>query len=96
MGSALKKFHQFLHGRHFILVMDHKPLLALFGPSKETPPLAANCLARWTLLLSQYDYSMEFRKTREHGNANMLSHLPAGSDYKFDGALIAFVATHHE
>ena len=27
---ALKKFHQFLYGRHFILVMDRKPLLALF------------------------------------------------------------------
>ena len=42
---ALKKFHQFLYGRHLILVMDHKPLLALFGPSKETPLLAANRLA---------------------------------------------------
>ena len=50
---ALKKFHQFLSGRHFILVADHKPLLALFRPSKETPPLAANRLARWALMLSQ-------------------------------------------
>ena len=36
---ALKKFHQFLYERHFILVADHKPLLALFKPSKETPLL---------------------------------------------------------
>ena len=43
---ALKKFHQFLLGRHFILVTDHKPLLTLFRPSKETPLLAANHLAR--------------------------------------------------
>ena len=37
---ALKKFHQFLYGRNFILVTDHKPLLALFGPNKATPVLA--------------------------------------------------------
>ena len=42
---ALNKFHQFLYGRKFILVTDHKPLLALFGPSKATPALAANRLA---------------------------------------------------
>ena len=36
---ALKKFHQFLYGRCFILVTDHKPLVALFGPTKATPAL---------------------------------------------------------
>ena len=41
---ALNKFHQFLYGRTFILVTDHKPLIALFGPMKATPALAAN---RW-------------------------------------------------
>ena len=67
------------------MVTDHIPLLALFRPSKETPLLAANHLARWALMLSQYDYSVEFRKTREHGNADALSRLPAGSDHGFDG-----------
>ena len=82
---VLKKFYQFRYGRHYILVTDHKPLLLLFGPGKETPLLVANHLARWELTLSQYDYSMEFRKTRKHGNANALSHLPAGGDLQFDG-----------
>ena len=27
----------------------------------------------------------EFRKTNEHGNAGLLSRLPAGSDLQFDG-----------
>ena len=36
-------------------------------------------------MLSQYEYSVEFRKTCEHGNADALSFLPAGSDHKFDG-----------
>ena len=49
---ALNKFHQFLYGRTFILVTDHKPLIALFGPTKATPALAANRLARWALMLT--------------------------------------------
>ena len=67
------------------MVTDHKSHLALFRPSKETPFIAANHLARLALMLSQYDYSVEFRKTCEHGNADALSRLPLGSDHKFDG-----------
>ena len=65
------------------MVTDDKPLLALFGPTKPTPALAANRLARWALTLSQYDYTIEYRKTSEHGNAGVLSRLPIGPDAKF-------------
>ena len=81
---ALNKFHQFLYGRKFILVTDHKPLLALFGPTKATPSLAANRLARWALMLSQYEYTVEYRQTKDHGNADALSRLPSGADTQFD------------
>ena len=62
----------------FILVTDHKPLLALLSPSKETPALAANRLARWPFLVSQFDFKIEFRRTSEHANADALSRLPVG------------------
>ena len=81
---ALQKFHQYLYGRRFILVTDHKPLLALFGPHKATPALAANRLARWGLMLSQYEYTIEYRKTAAHGNADALSRLPVRPDDEFD------------
>ena len=81
---ALSKFHQFLYGIKFILVTDHKPLLALFGPTKATPAMAANRLARWALTLNQYDYTIEYRKTSNHGNADALSRLPIGLNNKFD------------
>ena len=81
---GLQKFHQFLYGRKFIMVTDYKPLLALFSPSSGTPAMAANRLARWAFMLSQYDYSIEYRKSTEHGNADTLSRLPAGADPFFD------------
>ena len=83
---ALMKFHHFLYGRKFILVTDHKPLLALFGPNKAIPALAANRLARWALMLTQYEYTVEYRKSSHHGNADALSRNPVGPDAVFDTA----------
>ena len=81
---GIKKFHQYIYGRKFILVTDHRPLLAMFGPGKETPSLAANRLCRWALTLSQFDYKIEYRKSSQHGNADSLSRLPARDDVQFD------------
>ena len=81
---GLKKFHQFLFARPIIIVTDHKPLQTLFAPTKGTPALAANRLARWALQISQYDYQIEYRKTTDHGNADVLSRLPSGKDPLFD------------
>ena len=36
-------------------------------------------------MLNQYQYSIEYQKTSEHGNADTLSHLPAEADTSFDG-----------
>ena len=81
---ALKKFYQHIYGRKFIILNDYKPLVTLFAPNKAVPGLAVNCLARWALFLGQFQYTLEFRKTNHHQNADALSRLTSGKDPIFD------------
>ncbi len=60
---GVKKFHQYLYGRKFTLITDHKPLTAIFGSKKGIPTLAAARLQRWALLLLTYDYEIQFKPT---------------------------------
>lgn len=73
---GVSKFHTYLYGRRFVLVTDHKPLTTILGPKKGIPPMAAARLQRWALKLSAYTYTIEFRGTKEHCNADGLSRLP--------------------
>ena len=76
---GVQRFHQYLYGRKFVLVTNHKPLLSIFGPKNAIPPLAAAHLQRWAVLLSAYSYDVEFRRTERHANADSLSRLPLKS-----------------
>ncbi len=73
---GVKKFHQYLYGRKFTLITDHKPLTAIFGAKKGIPTLAAARLQRWALLLSAYNYEIQYKPTESHSNADGLSRLP--------------------
>ena len=77
---GVKKFHQYLYGRKFNLITDHKPLLAILGPKKGIPSLAAARLQRWAVLLSAYQYEIQFKSTQAHANADGLSRLPLLTD----------------
>ena len=73
---GVRKFHQYLYGRRFTLVTDHRPLTTILGPKKGIPPIAAARLQRWAVQLSAYQYDIEFKPTKEHSNADALSRLP--------------------
>jgi len=77
---GLKKFFQYLCGKKFTLVTDHKPLVAIFGSHKHLPPLVANRLHRWALYLSGFTFDIVYRSTKEHGNADALSRFPVKDD----------------
>ena len=73
---GVKKIHQFLYGRNFTLITDHKPLLAILGPRSAIPTLAAARMQRWALVLSAYDYVIEYKSSEKHANCDALSRLP--------------------
>ena len=73
---GVKKFHRYIYGKKVTLVTDHKPLAVILGPKTGIPTLAAARLQRWSLILSAYDYDIEYRKGSEHSNADGLSRLP--------------------
>ena len=73
---GVKRYHQYLYGRHFIIHSDHKPLMFIFDESKAVPPTASARIQRWALTLSGYTYSIRYRAGREHANADSLSRLP--------------------
>ena len=73
---AVKKFNQYLYGRQFTLVTDHRPLCKLFGHKEEVRPLAVAQMQRWALILSAYTYKIEFVTGANNQCADCLSRLP--------------------
>ena len=65
-------FHQYLYGHEFTLYTDHKQLTTILGP----PPIASARLQQWALQLAAHNYTIQFRPTKAHANADALSHLP--------------------
>ena len=58
------------------MLTDHKPLVTLFGHNKTIPPLAAARLQRWAIILSAYEYEIEYKPTCQHAIADSFSRLP--------------------
>ena len=81
---GVRKFHQFFYGRQFLLLTDHKPLLTIFGQKKGIPTMAASRLKWWAIILSAYTYTISYKHTKEHGNADCLSRLPLETDPEFE------------
>ena len=82
---GLKKFHCYLYGRRFTLLVDNKPLSLILGPKRGIPVMAATRIQRWAIQLSAYQYDIQFRKSAENANADGLSRCPL-PETKDDGS----------
>ena len=60
--SIIKKFYQYIYGKKFIILTDHKPLVTLFAPDKPVSGLAANRLAQWALFLDNFSTLWNFER----------------------------------
>ncbi|XP_051545274.1 uncharacterized protein K02A2.6-like [Myxocyprinus asiaticus] len=73
---AVRKFHQYLAGRHFMIFTDHKPMLGLLHHSKPMPAIFSPRMLRWSLIIGAYDYELCYRPGKHMGNADALSRIP--------------------
>ena len=73
---GVTRFHEYIYGRHFTLVSDHKPPLTLFNERTGVSEMASARIQRWFLKLSGYHYTFRHKPGIMNGNADGLSRLP--------------------
>ena len=75
---GVKKFHQYLSGRAFTILTNHKSLVSLLGEIKGVPLMASGRMQRWAIMFSGYQYKQRYRPGTTNSNADALSrrHLP--------------------
>lgn len=91
---CMKKFHQYIFGRRFTLLTDHKPLVSIFGPDTGIPSMTASRMQRWAIILSAYTYDIEYVKT-DNNSADGLSRLPLPDKKPVSGVLPEQTHLHH-
>ena len=57
---GVKRFRQYLWGRHFTLETDHRPLVTIPSPKNGIPTMTEARLQRWALILSGYTYESAY------------------------------------
>ena len=65
-----KQFRQYLYGRKFTIVTDHKPLTWVFNVKDPS-----SRLLRWRLKLEEYDYGGVYKPGARNTNAVALSRI---------------------
>ena len=70
---GINRFYSYLFGHAFTLITDHKPLLSLLGGQKPMSPQGFARIRRWSLYLAMFEYTLQFRNTTAHANADALS-----------------------
>ncbi|XP_031337203.1 uncharacterized protein K02A2.6-like [Photinus pyralis] len=77
---AVEKLNIYLVGRQFTLITNHAPLVHIFGiRRKKLPTLCATRLLHYAIFLQDFSFTIKYRKSEEHGNADFLSRLPQHS-----------------
>ena len=67
---GIEQFKYYIYGRHFVVQSDHKPLAWL-----QTMKNQNSRLMRWSILLQQYQFSVEHRSGKASANSDFVSRL---------------------
>ncbi|XP_065188042.1 uncharacterized protein K02A2.6-like [Sycon ciliatum] len=91
---AVRRLHQYIYGRKFILRTDHKPLIKIFGEHESLSKTSASRLQRWAVILAEYDYVIEHIPGKENVLADCLSRLPLPLSAAEMSAIVSAVSSH--
>ncbi|KAL3686421.1 hypothetical protein R1sor_008995 [Riccia sorocarpa] len=71
MILSVQKFRHYLLGTTFVFFVDHQALRYIVNR-----PSRSEKLARWMLLLQEFNFTVEYKPGKSHVNADFLSRLP--------------------
>lgn len=73
---SIQKFYRYLYGRPFTLISNNRPLTRIFQQDAKLPAITSARLLRYATFLSNFNYKIEHRKGKDHGNVDYLSRAP--------------------
>lgn len=78
---GVKRFHQYLYGRSepFILKTDHRPLVSIFNKGNGISVTTALRLQRYAIILSAYNYVVQYSSSENNVVADYFSRAPLQS-----------------
>lgn len=89
---GIRKFHNYLMGRSFsIIVTDHKPLVSIFDPKKPIPNIISPRLTRISIVLTSHSFKIVYKPGQQIGNADGLSRWPQPVPEEFEEQLRDFL-----
>ena len=74
---ATEHFRNYIYGRYFTVISDHKALLTLLNSSPKGNKTFFSRLTRWYDRLVPYDFKVEHRQGSKMGMADYLSRFPS-------------------
>ncbi|XP_055918664.1 uncharacterized protein K02A2.6-like [Eupeodes corollae] len=77
---AVQKFFMYLYARHWTLITDHKPLSQILHPEKSLPVLCISRMANYAEFLTNFNYDVKFKTTKENANADYFSRASLETD----------------
>lgn len=73
---SLTRLRQFLLGRKFTLLTDHRPLIYIFAPDKKIPTHMSARIGRWAIKIMAYNFDINYKSGLSIPHVDALSRLP--------------------
>ena len=78
---CVTRLKQFLRGRKFTIFTDHKPLLGIFNPTKQSSDSVSSRLLRYSTKMMEYDYVISHIDGKRNTPADALSRINMEREY---------------